>query len=414
MIKRLTMLVVLVLSLGVIAAGCGGDDDNGATSSTATTDGETAGTDFGAAELRANLTAGLQEHVYLAGIAFTTAAGSGFDSPEFEASAGALDKNTVALGDAIGSVYGDDAREQFLVNWRQHITDFVEYAQATVAGDEKAAKRQIQDLDGYRTAFGEFLAGANPNLTAEAVAAELKPHVNSILDTIDIVLSGEGDPFEALRKAAGQMPGTAEVLASAITAQMPETFSGDADSGAAALRATLTAGLQEHVYLAGITVVQGVSVGLDSPEFEAAAGALDKNTVALGDAIGSVYGDQAREQFLENWRQHISDFVLYTEGKATGSNAKVKEAQQNLDGYRTAFGEFLAGANPNLTAEAVAAELKPHVNSVFDTIDTVVSGEGDPFETLRGAAGQMPGTALVLSNAIAQQMPDDFPTTATG
>ncbi|MDQ1517623.1 MAG: hypothetical protein QOE80_3453, partial [Actinomycetota bacterium] len=62
------------------------------------------------------------------------------------------------------------------------------------------------------------------------------------------------------------------------------------DSGAAALRSGLTALLQEHVYLAGIAVTQGVGKGLDSAEFKAAAGALDKNSVGLADAITSVYG----------------------------------------------------------------------------------------------------------------------------
>src|SRR4051794_21693953 len=55
---------------------------------------------------------------------------------------------------------------------------------------------------------------------------------------------------------------------------------GGVDSGASGLRAALTAGLQEYVYLAGIAVENGVTNGLDSPEFKAAASTLDKNSVA--------------------------------------------------------------------------------------------------------------------------------------
>src|SRR4051812_37703814 len=58
------------------------------------------------------------------------------------------------------------------------------------------------------------------------------------------------------------------------------TGKGGVDSGASGLRAALTAGLQEHVYLAGIAVNQAVEKGLDSGEFKAAAGTLDKNSVA--------------------------------------------------------------------------------------------------------------------------------------
>ena len=53
-------------------------------------------TETGAAELRSGLTHLLQEHVYLAGIAFTQGVGQGLDSKEFEASAATLDQNSVA------------------------------------------------------------------------------------------------------------------------------------------------------------------------------------------------------------------------------------------------------------------------------------------------------------------------------
>src|SRR3954466_12728506 len=80
---------------------------------------------------------------------------------------------------------------------------------------------------------------------------------------------------------------------------------GGVDSGASSLRAALTAGLQEHVYLAGIAVENGVNHGLDSGEFKAAASTLDKNSVALSQAIEGVYGQEAGTQFLKVWRQHI-------------------------------------------------------------------------------------------------------------
>src|SRR3954469_23503248 len=92
---------------------------------------------------------------------------------------------------------------------------------------------------------------------------------------------------------------------------------GGVDSGSSSLRSALTAGLQEHVYLAGIAVDQGVSQGLDSPELKAAAWTLDKNSVALSQAIGRVYGPEAGAQFLKVWREHIGFFVDYTKGRAT-------------------------------------------------------------------------------------------------
>ena len=420
--KRLLLLIVAVLSMGLILAACGNNDDEQANSNsssgTSTTeqasgDDTTAaageGTESGSSELRSGLTALLQEHVYLAGIAINTGVNAGLDSKEFTAAAGTLDENSKGLSEAIGGVYGDDAGKQFLALWRDHIGMFVAYTKAKATGDKAGVMKARKDLDGYRAEFGAFIASANPELTEEAVAEELKPHVSSVFATIDSVVGKKGDVFEKLRAAAGHMPGTANVLAGAIAKQMPDKFTGSTEAGASELRAGLTALLQEHVYLAGIAVSQGVGEGLDSKQFTAAAASLDENTKGLSEAIGSVYGDEAGQQFQSLWRDHIGMFVAYTKAKATGDEAGVKKARKDLDGYRAEFGAFLASANPELTEEAVADELKPHVASLFKAIDSVVAGKPSVFRNLRAAAGHMPNTANVLAGAIAAQMPDKFP-----
>jgi hypothetical protein len=194
----------------------------------------------------------------------------------------------------------------------------------------------------------------------------------------------------------------------AQAASMDSRSGAATETGAAELRATLTAGLQEHVYLAGIAISTGVGAGLDSAEFKAAAGTLDKNSIALSEAIGSVYGGEAGKQFLALWRDHIGFFVDYTKAKATGDAKGAQAAKQGLNDYRAEFGAFIASANPNLTQKAVADELKPHVNSVFTTIDAVVAKSPKTFDLLQEAASHMPTTANVLAGAIAKQYPDKF------
>ena len=72
----LAALAALLLITGALVTGCG-DDDNDETASTtgSQTEATAAGTDSGAAELRAGLTALLQEHVYLAGTAVAQGVG---------------------------------------------------------------------------------------------------------------------------------------------------------------------------------------------------------------------------------------------------------------------------------------------------------------------------------------------------
>jgi len=175
-------------------------------------------------------------------------------------------------------------------------------------------------------------------------------------------------------------------------------------SGASTLRAGLTSLLQEHVYLAGITTGTALSGG----DYKVPAATLDANSVALSKAIGSVYGDPAGQQFLALWRKHIGFFVDFTTAVAKKDQAAQDKARADLDGYRADFGAFLASANPNLTKQAVADELKPHVESLFSAIEAQGSKDPKVYEKLQTAAAHMPMTAEVLSGAIAKQFPDKF------
>src|SRR4051794_8923025 len=152
---------------------------------------------------------------------------------------------------------------------------------------------------------------------------------------------------------------------------------GATETGAATLRANLTSLLEEHVYLAGIAVSTGVGSGLTSPAFKAAAATLDTNSVALSEAIGSVYGKDAAKQFLALWRTHIGFFVDYTKGLATKNDAMAAKAQRNLDGYRAAFAGFLHSANPNIDANATSESLQMHVQTLSAAIRSVVGGKAD-------------------------------------
>lgn len=178
-----------------------------------------------AAELRAGLTDLLVEHVYLAGIAISTAVHDGLEAPSTTAAVAALDTNSVDLSKAIGSVYGDDAAASFLTLWRDHIGMFVDYTKAKASGDTAGADKAKAELDQYRTKFADFVAKATDDkLPADATAENLQMHVNTLLTAIDLTIEGKPEAFAALREAAQHMPSTAEALAGAISQQMPDKF----------------------------------------------------------------------------------------------------------------------------------------------------------------------------------------------
>lgn len=211
----------------------------------------------------------------------------------------------------------------------------------------------------------------------------------------------------------GQAPETTEAEHTETT---HEDMGGDAAGDptatpAAELRAGLTALLQEHVYLAGIAINQAVADAgdLTAPATADAVATLDENSVALSEAIASVYGDEGGEQFLALWRAHIGFFVDYTLGGATGDTAGQDAARQQLDDYRADFGAFVESATGGeLAADAVAAELQVHVDTLITAIDAILAADPAVYGLLADAASHMPGTAAALASAIAAQMPDTF------
>jgi hypothetical protein len=403
-----TPLKIAAVAVGVAmaATACGSSSDDATSEPTtgATTGAVgTAATATKAADLRAGLTYLLEEHVQLAGLATHTAlvAGGKMDAPAVKAAVSALDANSVALSKAVGGAY-PAAEAPFLASWRQHIGFFVDYTLGKATKNDKMVAKAKTDLDGYRTSFGQLINSVVPELPADAVADELKPHVASLFAAIDAQVAGSPTQFKLLQDAAGHMPGTAAILASGIAANKGL---GKTDTPAADLRAGLTALLTQHVYAAGIAIDTAVSKGgnLKDPLVTGAVGALDANSVALSKAVGAAY-PKAEAPFLASWRQHIGFFVNYTLGKATKSDKMVTMAMTDLDGYRTSFGQLINSVVPELPADAVADELKPHVASLFTAIDADVAGDASVFSKLETAAGHMPGTAATLAGGIAQNL----------
>jgi hypothetical protein len=324
-----------------------------------------------AAGLRATLSGLLQEHVYLAGLAVDAAYSFGPDSGEFDLAAQALDENSVELADVIGEAAGSDNREAFLSLWRDHIGYFVDYALAAAEDDDEGRQAALDDLDGYTDSAGAFFEEiSNGELPAEAVTESLDVHIDTLTTAIDSFAAGSGSAFDDLKAAADHVVGSGATLAGGFAAALD--LNGDTESQAATVRATLTAGLQEHVYLAGIAVKTAYAHGPESAEFEAAAGTLDTNSVELADAVGQVAGSDNREAFLSLWRDHIGYFVDYAVAAAGDDEEAKAEAIAELDGYTESAGAFFEEiTGGELPASAVADNLREHIATLGGAIDSL-------------------------------------------
>ncbi len=176
---------------------------------------------------------------------------------------------------------------------------------------------------------------------------------------------------------------------------------------AADLRALLNNLEAEHVDLAAAATRAGFD---GDPAFQAAAGALGKNTDALSAAVASVYGEEAGAAFKEIWASHIGFFVDYTVAAKGGDKAGMDKAVQNLNGYVEAISVFLSGANPNLPKEAVASLVSEHVSLLKTAVDKHGAGDyAGSYDAQRQAREQITTKiADTLSSAIVKQSPEKF------
>jgi hypothetical protein len=326
-----------------------------------------------AADLRASLTHMLTEHVYLAGIAVATAYATSPDSPEFKLAAATVDENSKDIAAAIGTVAPDE-EEGFLERWRSHVTDFVNYAVGAKTGGAEGKKMKetaVENLTAYAKSSGAFFdkisGGALP---AKAIEKSFNEHIAGLAAAVDAFAAGDTKAYAKLKDAAAHMPMMAATLAAGVAkATKMDSDPSDAASG---LRATLTDYLTSHVYLAGVAVFTAYTAGADSDQFKAAAAAVDSNSKDISAAVGSIAGKEKGDAFYDSWSAHVNDFVSYAVADAKGDQAGKDSALANLDAYRSAAGQFFETITGGvIPAQAVADELKIHIESVAGTIDSL-------------------------------------------
>ncbi|HEV3401511.1 MAG TPA: hypothetical protein VG078_06775 [Acidimicrobiales bacterium] len=418
--KTRRRLAAPLVAFALLGAACSSDDDGNEATTTGEKPAAEATSLTGASTLRAGLTGLLTEHVYLA--ALSTGSALRGDTQGFQAYAAALNgpanSNTADLTAAITSAYGADVGRAFDGLWRSegHIPAFVAYTQAVAAGDQAKADKAVADLTAYAKTVGTTLNQVNSNLPAEAVEDMVMMHITDLKAVVDAQKAGDQTKvYTSLRKAYGHMGEFATVLADATARSFPEKFPGDVSSPAADLRAGMTSLLREHVFLASSAT--GAAIGGRQPQFEAAAAALNgptnSNSADVVGAVRSVYGDDVGRAFDGLWRSegHIPAFVAYTQGIATGDQAKADKAVADLLAYAKTFGTTMNSVNPNLPSADVEEAIKAHATTLKAVVDAQKGGNATNVATsLREAVHHMSGTADVLSEATVKQFPEKFST----
>jgi hypothetical protein len=368
-----------------------------------------AGTRSGAAELRAQLTGLLAQHVRLSGIAAAVGLQRGFGSPEHAAAARAVDADARALGAAIGSAYGQTAGRRFLATWRRGAPLVTAYARGQADQDAKRTARALDGLDRWRTQVAAVLAAANPRLRTTATFRALSPPVAGLASAINDAVEHDPQGPEQLRTAVEETQPVARLIADGTAARLPRSYPGSADTGAAELRTGLTRLLVDHPGLAFQAVAQELWTGRDAKVSRASGAALDANAAALSQIVASAYGQQPGTTFLSLWRKQNTFLLDYAHAQERHDKARAARALGNLDATRSDLGAFFAAFGPELGDSSVKDALTPPLDATTGAIRALVAGSPKAYGRVQDAATLMPHLAGVLAEGIARRYPARFP-----
>lgn len=220
-----TIIMTLVVAL-IIGGGLGymiGNNNNGGENTQPTTSSSVRAVESPAADTRVALNNALREHVSLSSVALRAAFNGDANT---EAALGTLDENSKEVAGLVGSVYGEEAEEQFLSLWRAHIGFFADYTVAAKAGDQAGMDQALEDLAGYSQDAAVFFSSANENLPADTVKQLLEHHRDHVISVVNAWGAGDfARSYEEEQAAREQVGKIGDALASGIVKQSPDKFS---------------------------------------------------------------------------------------------------------------------------------------------------------------------------------------------
>jgi hypothetical protein len=268
--------------------------------------------------------------------------------------------------------------------------------------------KAVQDLTTvYVPDFSALIAGPT-GLPLDAVTGLITDHVLQTKAIVDAqAAKDDAAAYEAIRTAYAHMQMIGDALATAIVGQNAAAIEGDPNTAGAGLRVALNQLLQEHLYLASFAT--GSALGGRADEFAAAGGALNTNGTDLGAAIGSLYGDEAKDQFNQIWSAHNGFFVDYTTGVATKDQAMQDKAVEDLTTvYVPAFADFLAGAT-DIPRDALVSLITDHVLTTKAIVDAQATEDWTAAAAAdRTGAQHMQMIGDPLAGAIVAKLPEKF------
>jgi len=289
-----------------------------------------------------------------------------------QAANAALGKNTDAMGQIVGALFGEQAKNKFASLWSAHVAALFNYARALADRDDALRAQAQSSIATYERGLAAFFAGASQGRLNRAVAeAAVKQHVDHLLQQADAYAAKNYPQADRIyREGYTHAFALGKVLASTL---LPPAAAATLSAPTWRLRSELDRLLGEHVVLVIATMRAGVT---NSADFTAAADTADANTRDLAAAIDTLFGQAAGRRFQSLWADHVDALIRYSGGVVKQDDRQRTDAKTRLARFEAQLAAFLAAATGNrMTAGAAASALRMHDDMLLREAEAFVAKE---------------------------------------
>lgn len=133
--------------------------------------------------------------------------------------------NAVAIANAVGSIYGDDAKAAITTPFVDHLTQSNNYAKAVHANDKDAEGAALTALQTNLRQVADVFASVIPSVSSDTLYSALNQHEELMNQVAMAYQAGDFEKaYQLENQALTQISGGADALSEGIVASKPDMF----------------------------------------------------------------------------------------------------------------------------------------------------------------------------------------------
>jgi hypothetical protein len=274
-----------------------------------------------------------------------------------QAANAALGKNTAAMTQIVGDLFGAAAATTFEPMWAAHVVELFTYARGIADQDDAVRSGARTHLVEFEQKLAAFFVGASQGrLTTDAANRAVQMHVDHLLSQADAFAAGDYPTADRIYRVAYQH--TYDLGGAVAGALLPAKDAAALQDPTWRLRSQLGKLLAEHVVLVEDVTRAAVT---NAQDFAAAGQLVNGNTRDLAAAVDSLFGAPAAKDFQSLWAFHVDQLVAYAGATAANDSARRERARTNLHDFETRMAAFLeAATGKRLGSGSLASALLAH------------------------------------------------------